>query len=414
MKCRRATSTWLRALALGVLTLVVAKAEAQGPIKIGMIAPLSGPFAQIGKDMVTGTELYLDEVGRQAAGRKIELLVEDDEGNPAVGVTKVRKLVEGDKVHLVTGGLLASTGYAIQPYVDAQRIPTTYPVMAGDDMTQRKPAKWVVRTGFSSSQSHHPFGEWAATQLKYKRVAAVAADYAFGWESLGGFQKTFEDAGGQIVQKLWVPLNTTDFAPFIAQIRRDADAVWVLFTGRTAIQFVKQYQEAGLKARIPLIGGGSTVDEAILPSMGDEALGFLSPLHYSAALDTPANKRFIAAFERKATRVASPNGETCYTNARWIVEAIKAICGKVEDREAFLGALRNVKLGETPRGPVTVDRFGNTVQNIYMRKVERVGGKLQNTVVHTFPAVSQFWKYNPEEFLNQPVYSREFPPCKHC
>ena len=263
MKCRRATSTWLRALALGVLTLVVAKAEAQGPIKIGMIAPLSGPFAQIGKDMVTGTELYLDEVGRQAAGRKIELLVEDDEGNPAVGVTKVRKLVEGDKVHLVTGGLLASTGYAIQPYVDAQRIPTTYPVMAGDDMTQRKPAKWVVRTGFSSSQSHHPFGEWAATQLKYKRVAAVAADYAFGWESLGGFQKTFEDAGGQIVQKLWVPLNTTDFAPFIAQIRRDADAVWVLFTGRTAIQFVKQYQEAGLKARIPLIGGGSTVDEAI-------------------------------------------------------------------------------------------------------------------------------------------------------
>ena len=160
MKCRRATSTWLRALALGVLTLVVAKAEAQGPIKIGMIAPLSGPFAQIGKDMVTGTELYLDEVGRQAAGRKIELLVEDDEGNPSVGVTKVRKLVEGDKVHLVTGGLLASTGYAIQPYVDAQRIPTTYPVMAGDDMTQRKPAKWVVRTGFSSSQSRKHCAGW--------------------------------------------------------------------------------------------------------------------------------------------------------------------------------------------------------------------------------------------------------------
>ena len=401
-------------LVVALLVCTASPAHAQGPIKIGMIAPLTGAFAQIGKDMVTGTELYLDEVGRQAAGRKIELLVEDDEGNPSVGVTKVRKLVEGDKVHLVTGGLLASTGYAIQPYVDAQKIPTTYPVMAGDDMTQRKPAKWVVRTGFSSSQSHHPFGEWVATQLKYKKVAAVAADYAFGWESLGGFQKTFEDAGGQVVQKLWVPLNTADFAPYLAQVRRDVDAVWTLFTGRLAIQFVKQYQEAGLKARMPLVGGGSTTDEAILPAMGDEALGIITPLHYSAALDTPANKRFVAAFERKASRVASPNGETCYTNARWIVEAVKAVGGKVEDREAFLAALRKVELGETPRGPVTVERFGNTVQNIYIRKVERVGGKLQNSVVHTFPAVSQFGKYNPEEFLKQPVYSRDFPPCKHC
>src|SRR5262245_59534714 len=261
---RFASTPFVSVLCVTMLALATGESRAQGPIKIGMIAPLSGAFAQIGKDMVTGTELYLDEIGRQAAGRKIELLVEDDEGNPSVGVTKVRKLVEGDKVHLVTGGLLASTGYAIQPYVDGQRIPTTYPVMAGDDMTQRKPAKWIVRTGFSSSQSHHPFGEWTATQLKYRKIAAVAADYAFGWESLGGFQKTFEDGGGQIVQKLWVPLNTADFGPYIAQVRRDVDAVWTLFTGRLAIQFVKQYQEAGLKARIPLIGGGSTVDEAIL------------------------------------------------------------------------------------------------------------------------------------------------------
>jgi branched-chain amino acid transport system substrate-binding protein len=414
MRCASRGLAWLRILLGALLAFTVSEAQAQGPIKIGMIAPLSGPFAQIGKDMVTGTELYLDEIGRQAAGRKIELLVEDDEGNPSVGVTKVRKLVEGDRVHLVTGGLLASTGYAIQPYVDAQKVPTTYPVMAGDDMTQRKLAKWVVRTGFSSSQSHHPFGEWVATQLKYKKIAAVAADYAFGWESLGGFQKAFEDTGGQVVQKLWVPLNTADFGPYVAQIRRDVDAVWTLFTGRLAIQFVKQYNEAGLKARIPLIGGGSTTDEAILPSMGDEAIGVITPLHYSAALDTPANKGFVAAFERKAGRVASPNGETCYTNARWIVEAVKAIGGKVEDREAFLAALRKVELGETPRGPVTVDRLGNTVQNIYVRKIERVGGKLQNTVIHTFPAVSQFWKYNPDEFLKQPVYSRDFPPCKYC
>ena len=414
MKCRRATSTWLRALALGVLTLVVAKAEAQGPIKIGMIAPLSGPFAQIGKDMVTGTELYLDEVGRQVAGRKIELLVEDDEGNPSVGVTKVRKLAEGDKVHLVTGGLLASTGYAIQPYVDAQKIPTTYPVMAGDDMTQRKPAKWVVRTGWASSQPNHPFGEYVAKTLGYKRVATIAIDYSFGWEQVGGFQKTFEENGGQIVQKLWAPLNTTDFAPYLSQVKRDADAVFALMVSISASRFPKQYQDAGLKARLPLIGGGTTFDEFVLPSLGDEAIGGMSPLIYSAALDTPVNKKFVTEYRKKYGKVPSYFSETCYTSTRWIAEAARAIGGDVENREKFLEALRKVEIPDAPRGPIKLDSYGNPVQNIYVRKVERKGGELWNTVVHTFPSVSQFWKYKPEEFLKQPVYDRNFPGCKHC
>ena len=399
---------------LAMLALLMGEAWAQGPIKIGMIAPLTGPLAAIGKDMVMGTELYLDEIGRQVAGRRIELIVEDDQGDPAAGVTKTRKLVEQDKVHIMTGGVLASTGYAIQPYVDAQKIPTTYPVMAGDELTQHKPARWVVRTGFNASQSQHPFGEWVATTLKYKKVVTLVADYAFGWENVGGFQRTLEEAGGQIVQKIWTPVNAMEFAPYLSLIRRDADAVFALQLARSAIQFVKQYGDAGLKARVPLIGGGQTTDEALLPAMGDEALGIVTPLHYSAALDTAANKKFGAAFEKRAGKLPSPNAELCYTNARWIVEAAKAIDGKVEDREAFLGALRKVDIKDTPRGPVTIDRFGNPVQNIYVRKVERVGGKLQNTVIHTFPAVGQFWKYNPEEYLKLPVYSRNYPPCRYC
>lgn len=406
--------TRLGLLVLTLLAVTCGAVGAQAPIKIGMIAPLSGPFAAIGRDMVSGTELYLDEIGRQAAGRQIELLVEDDEGNPATGVTKTRKLAEQDKVHIVTGGLLASTGYAISPYVETQKIPTTYPVMAGDDLTQRKPARWVVRTGFTSSQPLHPFGEWVATSLKYKKVAVMAMDYAFGWEVVGGFQRTFEESGGQIVQKIWAPVNASDFAPFLAQIRRDADAVFALFVGRLAIQFVKQYQDAGLKGRLPLIGGGPTTDEALLPAMGDEAIGIITVREYSAVLDTAANRRFNAAFEKKVGKVPSPNAESCYTNARWIVEAAKVVGGKVEDREAFLTALRRVELKDAPRGPITVDPFGNPVENIYVRKVERVGGKLQNTVIHTFPAVTQFWKYNPEEYLKLPAYSREYPPCRYC
>jgi branched-chain amino acid transport system substrate-binding protein len=408
-------SVFLAGVALvAVLALSLGGAAAQGPIKIGMLAPLTGPFAANGKDLVAGTEIYLDEIGRQVAGRKIELIVEDSEAKPDVALTKARKLVEQDRVHLLTGGVLASVGYALHPYAEAQRIPTTYPVMAPDDLTQRKPARWVVRTGFNASQSLHPFGEWAAKNLRYKKVVAIGMDYAFGWEIVGGFQRSFEENGGQIVQKIWTPLPTTDFAPFLAQIKRDADAVFALYAGRAVLQFLKQYQDAGLKARLPLIGGGTLTDEAVLPSMGDEAIGIITPLHYSAALETAINRKFVAAFEQKAGKTASHGAELSYTNARWIAEAIKAIGGKVEDREMVLAALRKVELKDAPRGPITVDSYGNPVQNIYVRKVEKVGGKLQNTVIHTFPAVSQFWKYPAEEYLKLPLYARDYPPCRYC
>ena len=399
---------------IAMLVLSWGEVAAQGPIKVGLLAPLTGAFAANGRDLVAGTELYLDEVGRQVAGRKIELVVEDSEGNPAVALTKARKLVEQDRVHLLTGGVLASVGYALHPYAEAQKIPTTYPTMASDDLTQRKLSKWVVRTGFNASQSLHPFGEWVARTLRYRKVVTTGMDYAFGWEIVGGFQRSFEEAGGQIVQKIWSPLPTTDFAPFLAQIKRDADAVFALYAGRPALQFLKQYQDAGLKARLPLIGGGTLTDEAVLPSMGDETIGIVSPLHYSAALDTPTNRKFLAAFEQKAGKVASHGAELAYTNARWIVEAIKAIAGKVEEREMLLAALRKVDVKDAPRGPISVDSYGNPVQNIYVRKVERAGVKLQNTVIHTFPAVSQFWKYNPEEYLKLPLYSRDYPPCRSC
>ena len=384
------------------------------PIRIGFLAPLTGPFAQIGKDMVSGNQLYLAEIGGQVAGRKIEVIVEDDEGNPATALNKSRKLVDQDKVAILTGGMLANVGYALQPYIDAQKIPSTFPVIAADDLTQRKPAKWIVRTGWATSQPMHPFGEWVLKNTKYRKIAAIGMDYAFGYEIIGGFQQVFEEGGGQIVQRIWAPLNTNDFAPFLAQIRRDADAVLALFTGRLALQFLKQYQEAGLKDKLPLLGGGTITDETVLPQMGDEAIGVITALHYSQALDNPTNVKFNKAFEASAGKIASYYSEATYTNARWIVEAIKAAGGRVEDRDAMLAALRKVDLKETARGPLKVDDFGNPIQNIYIRKVERVGGKLQNTVIATYPAVSQFWKYKPDEYMKRPLYSRDYPPCKHC
>ncbi|MBI3635979.1 MAG: ABC transporter substrate-binding protein [Candidatus Rokubacteria bacterium] len=404
------------ALLVAIPLLLPAPAPAQsGPIRIGMLATLTGPFAATGKDMVTGTELYLDEINRTMSGRRVELIIEDDEGNPATALNKSRKLVEQDKVHILTGGLLANVGYALQPYIDAQKIPATYPVIAADDITQRKPATWIVRTGWATSQPMHPFAEWVIKNTKYRKIATIGMDYAFGYETVGGFQRVFEEQGGQIIQKLWTPLNTNDFAPFLAQIKRDSDAVLALFVGRLALQFIQQYEQAGLKDKIPLLGGGTTTDESVLPQMDDKAIGTITALHYSQALDSPANQKFAKAFEAKAGKISSYYSEACYTNGRWINEAVKAVNGKVEDRDALLAALKRVNIRDTARGPLSVDRYGNPIQNIYVRKVERKDGRLQNTVIATIPGVGQFFKYNPEEYLKTPLYSRDsYPGCKHC
>ena len=390
------------------------EASAQGPVRIGFISPLSGAIAQAGKDMYSGCELYWEETGWQLAGRKLEVILEDNEGVPATAVTKARKLVESDRVHMLAGVILSNVAYALVPYIEAQGIPTIYPINSADDLTQRKRPKWLIRTGFSAGGNMHPFGEYAARVLGYKKIAIVSLDYAFGWEIAGGFHKTFEDNGGQIIQKLWVPLTVQDYAPYLAQVRRDADAVFVLALGRSTLLFAKQWATSALKDRIPLIAGGTYTDEHVLPELGDESIGVISAHHYSAALDTPANRRFRAAFEKKNNRLPSFYSENCYTGARVVAEAAKAVGGRLEDRAAFMAALRAVEIGDAPRGPIKMDPYGNPTQNIYIRKVERVSGKLQNTVIFTYPAVSQFWKYPPEEFLKQPVYSRDFPPCRHC
>jgi branched-chain amino acid transport system substrate-binding protein len=399
---------------VGIVGIGAGEAVAQEPIKIGFLAPLSGAGAQAGKDMYSGCEMFWEEHGWQVAGRKIQVILEDDEANPGVGITKTRKLVETDKVHLVGGTIFSNVSYAVAAYIDTKEIPTFFPINSADDLTQRKRPKWLVRTGFAASQYMHPFGEYAAKVLGYKKIVTIALDYSFGWESVGAFHKSFEDNGGRIIQRIWVPLNIVDYAPYLALVKRDADAVFVLALGRWTVLFAKQYADSGLKGRIPLIANGTYSDEHVLPQLGDESLGVISAHNYSAAIDTPANRRFRLAYEKKYNRLPSVYSENCYSGVQLVSEAIKSIGGKVEGRPAFMAALRKAEIKDAPRGPIKMDPYGNPIQNIYVRKIERVGGQLQNTVIHTYPEVSQFWKYNPEEFLKQPVYSRDFPACRYC
>ena len=403
--------TMIRALVLLVASvgagLIAAQStDSRPPIKIGFMVPLSGGSAQNGRDILNGFLLYLDEIGYRAGGRRIELIVEDDEAIPAVGLTKARKLVERDEVHVMAGALLSSTGYALAPYITSMKIPMVYPVVSADDLTQRRRSEWIVRTGWTGSQPNHAFGEYAYRTLGIRSVVTIALDYAFGWESVGGFERTFVAQGGRVRQKLWVPLSAHDFAPYLAQIPRDVDAVYALLLGRTALQFMRQYQEFGLKGRVRLIGGGTTTDEHVLPFMSDEAIGTVTALHYSAALDTPANKAFAESYRARFTKVPSYYSESMYTGGKWLVAAIEAVGGRVEDRAALVAALRQVRPADLPRGPVELDAYGNPIENVYIRRVDRVNGELQNTVIDTFPSVSQFWNFDPDRYLSEPLYAR--------
>lgn len=387
-------------------------------LRIGYIAPVTGIFAQVGKDMVDGFQLYLEQHNNKLGGMDVKFIVEDDQGKPDAGVTKAKKLVLQDKVHMFIGGLLASTGYALAPVSTAEKTLYISSVASADDLTQRQLDKYpyFLRTSWTSSLPHHALGQWACDN-GHKKITAIAADYAFGYEVVGGFQKAFEDCGGKIIQKVWVPLNTKDFGPYIPTLKGDADAIFTVMVGPAALQFPKQLRGAGIKT--PIVGSGVSYDEFVLPFMGDEVIGDVSALHYSTAIQTPENEAFVKAYRAKYGKVPGYYSENNYSTAMWLDQAIAKAGGKYPGPEAFIKIMQSIKIN-APRGPVELDENRNPIENVYIKKVEKKKmfgydkDELWNTVIKTYPHVSQFWTYGKEKFLAQPVYSRDFPPCKFC
>ena len=395
---------------------IASNAQAE-ELRIGYIAPVTGIFAQVGKDMVNGFQLYLDEHGGKLGGMDVKFIVEDNQGKPDAAVTKAKKLVLQDKVHMFIGGLLASTGYALAPVSTAEKTLYISSISSADDLTQRQLSKYpyFLRTSWTSSLPHHALGQWACDQ-GYKTAVAIAADYAFGYETVGGFQKAFEDCGGKVIQKIWPPLGTKDFGPYIPTMKK-SDIIFTTMVGPMALQFPKQLRAAGNKTQI--VASGVSYDEFVLPFMGDEVIGDVSALHYSAAIETPENEKFVKAYRAKYGKVPSYYSENNYTTAMWIDEAIKKAGGKFPGPEQFIKLMESIKLN-APRGPVELDDMRNPIENVYIKKVEKKKmfgypkDELWNTVIKTYPHVSQFWTYGKDKFLAQPVYSRDFPPCKFC
>jgi branched-chain amino acid transport system substrate-binding protein len=260
------------------------------PIRIGLLTVKTGPLAQGGIQMEQGVTLFLKDRNNTIAGRKVELMVADSGGNPAGAKTKAQELIERDNVDMIFGPLAAFELLAISDYVAVHKTPILS-LAAAEDMTQRKPNPYLVRTMSTSAQNMQVLGDYAAKDLKYKTAITISEDFAFGYEQMGGFQRVFEDAGGRVVKKLWPPIVTPDYTPYLAQLT-GVDVVVQGFAGSNPLKFMKQYKDAGLT--LPVLGGGTAGDDALLKSFGDEAVGLVTASAYTSDLDTPGNKQFVA------------------------------------------------------------------------------------------------------------------------
>ena len=390
---------------LGFPAVVRAQAE---PIRIGLLTVKTGALASGGIDMERGLTIFLKEKNYTMGGRKVELTVADTAAIPAQARTKMQELVERERVHAVVGPLAAFEALAMDDYIRTAQIPTL-PIAGAEDMTQRKANPWFVRATSTSAQCAYPMADYCAKHLKYKRMTAIADDFAYGHEMLGGFQQVFEDAGGALAQKLFSPLNAPDYGSYIAQIKPDVDGVFLGFAGSNGFRFLKQYNEYGIKT--PIVGGMTAFDEVAVRNMGDYAIGKLSSCWYTAQLDNANNRRFVGTYRGENGYDPGQYAAGTYLYGEVLYAAIEALKGRVEDKQAFIRALRAVRV-DTLRGPIEFDEYGNVVGNIYIRKVERKDGRLVNSNIYTYPKVSQFWTYDPKEFLKHPVWSRDYPPMK--
>ena len=414
-------STRLLSLAaLATIAAFTAPAQAQtAELKIGFLAPRTGIITQLGTDMVNGFQMYLDEHGGMLGGAKVTFIVEDDKGTVDGDVSMAKKLILNDKVDMLVGAVLGTAAYALAPVSTQEKTLFLGTITTGDDIAQRQSDKYPynVFSTWVSSQPTHALGQWACEQ-GYKRVAAIGTDYAFGYEQVGGFQKTFEDCGGKVVQKIWVPFGTKDFGPYIPGIKPNIDAIFSLMVGPMALQFPKQLRAAGNKTVI--LGGSTNYDEFALPFMSDEVIGDVSAHIYSAALETPLNEAFVKKYRAKYGKVPSYYSEANYATAMWIDQTLAKFNGKYPGPTEFIKAMASIEI-HAPRGPVRLDLATKSpVQNIYIKKVEKKKmfgydkPELWNTVIKTYPAVGTFWTYDKAKFQAQPAYSRDFPPCKYC
>jgi branched-chain amino acid transport system substrate-binding protein len=385
------------ALTLGAPSL---SAQAADAIKIGILLPLSGNFAVNGQQTLTGLKMYFDEIGNSVAGHKLELIVEDTQGKPDVTVTKARKLVERDGAQVLTGIVSSGEALAVNDYSRESKVPLVLSGDAGaDELTMPGPLAnpYLVRTSQNGRTVSAAAADWAYKK-GWRKITVMGSDYAGGVDVMHGFAQSFCKLGGQVTQEQWPPVGTADFGPYLTNLDRKADGVVTFNPGADGLRLGQQFSEFGLKGKLAVLDiYGTIVYEPNLPQLGDATLGMYSSLFYTPMLKTPENERFVAEFKKRMGSLPANEGPNGYVGAHAIADAVKAVNGDLKDATKFIAALKAVKF-PSPKGDISLDKYGQVIQSMYIREVEKVDGQLANVPIATYANVDQFWPFTDAQF----------------
>ena len=363
----------------------VSAGQAQESVKIGLILPMTGGQASTGKQIDNAVKLYMQNNGDTVAGKKIEIILRDDAALPDNTKRIAQELIVNDKVNIIAGFGVTPAALAAAPLATQAKVPEVVMAAGTSIITERSP--YIVRTSFTLAQSSTIIGDWAAKN-GIKKVATLTSDYAPGNDALVSFKEHFTAGGGEVVEEVKVPLANPDFAPFLQRMKDSKpDAVFVFVPAGQGGNFMKQYAERGLdKSGIRVIGPGDVMDDDLLNAMGDAALGTVTAHFYSAAHPSATNKEFVTVYKKAFNSRPGFMAVSGYDGIHVIYEALKKTGGKA-DGDSLIAAMKGMKW-ESPRGPISIDpETRDIVQNIYIRKVEKVDGELYNVEFATFEAV---------------------------
>lgn len=360
-------------------------AQNREPLKIGVLMPTTGVFAVLGERQLKGMRFAVEEAGGSVAGRKIELLQEDTEGNPSVGLQKARKLVGSDKVEAMAGIINSAVALAVAPYLSQQKVPLVLSNASTDSLSGDKCDRYVFRVSYSSAQITKPIGLWMAKNAP-KSVYVLASDYVAPHEYVKAFKEGFLAGGGAIAGEAYPPFaKTQDYGPYLSQARStNPGAIFAVFFAAEAITVVKQYESFGLKSTIPLYGPIGLTPPVLRAAQGPAALGVVSPSNYVAELDHKENVEFRAAYEKKYGEAPEEFAVMGYDAMRYIIEAVKARGGETADRPALVSALEKVAY-VGPRGPMKMGKNRQVTQNIYIVKTVKKGDGVGFEVIDNYP-----------------------------
>ncbi len=380
----------MRSIAVGAFAAIIAAlattpARAADPLKIGVLMPTSGVFAVLGQRQLNGMRFAIEEAGGEVAGRKIEMLHEDSEGKPDVGLAKTRKLVLSDRVDVMAGIINSAVALAVAPYLSSQRVPLVISNASTDVLSGAKCNRYVFRVSYSSSQITEPIGMWMAKHAP-KNLYVLASDYVAPHEYVAAMKKGYTAGGGTIVGETYTPFNRTqDYGPYISQARSaNPGAVFAVYFAAEALTFVKQYDSFGMKANFPLFGPIGLTPPLLRKAQGKAALGVISPSNYVVELDTPVNHAFREAYRKKYNEDPEEFSVMGYDAMRFIFEAVKARGGDTKDRAALVSAIEKVAY-TGPRGPMKMAKNHQATMNVYIVKTVEKGGNVVFEVIDTFP-----------------------------